>query len=108
MPEQPFAVPAAALFILAVPLVLGLIPRNRFYGVRTALTFADDHVWYRVNRVAGVAVMLASGVYGSVAVAWPYDRSAGDNVATWGVHLAAFVVPLVIGLGVAVRNARAH
>ena len=68
----------------------------------------DDRVWYRVNRVAGVAVVFASGVYGAVAVTWPYDRSAGDNFATRGVHLAAFVVPLVIGLGVAVRNARAH
>lgn len=108
MPEQPFAVPAVALFILAIPLVLGLIPRNRFYGVRTTQTLSDERAWYAANRVAGVAVMVASAVYGVVAVVWPYHRSATDSFSTWAVHLAAFVVPIVIGLTVAVRYARAQ
>jgi cytochrome bd-type quinol oxidase subunit 2 len=108
MTTQPFAIPAAAFLLLAVPLVLGLIPRNRFYGVRTAKALEDDRVWYPVNRVAGVAVMLASGVYGAVAVALPYDRSARDDLSTWAVHLAAFVVPIVLGLSVATRYARSR
>ena len=106
MPSQPFATPALVLFIAAVPLVLGLIPRNRFYGVRTLKTLSDDRVWYVVNRLAGAGVMIASIVYGAVAVAWPYDRSASDNVSTWGLHLAAFVVPMIVGLSVAVWYAK--
>ena len=106
MPEQPFAIPAVALFILAIPLVLGLIPRNRFYGMRTARTLSDERAWYAANRVAGIAVMAASAVYGAVAVVWPYDRSATDSFSTWAVHLAAFVVPIVVGLSVAARYAR--
>jgi uncharacterized membrane protein len=103
---QPFAVPAAILFLLAIPLVLGLIPRNRFYGMRTRTTLSNDRRWYSGNRVAGVAILLASGIYGAVAVAWPYDRTASDSFSTWAVHLAAFVVPLVIGLSVAHRYAK--
>ena len=106
MPTQPFAVPALVLFIAAVPLVLGLIPRNRFHGMRTPQTLSDDGVWYLVNRLAGVAVMLASGVYGAVAVAWPYERSTSDNLSTWGLHLAAFAVPLIVGLSLAARYAK--
>jgi len=98
MPTPPFAVPALVLFIAAVPLVLGLIPRNRFYGMRTPQTLSDDGVWYPVNRLAGAAVILASGVYGVVALAWPYERSASDNLSPWGLHLAAFAVPLIVGL----------
>jgi hypothetical protein len=106
MLTQPFAVPAAILFLLAIPLVLGLIPRNRFYGMRTRTTLSDDRRWYAGNRAAGVAIMLASGAYGAVAAAWPYDRAASDNFSTWTVHLAAFVVPLVLGLSMAHRYAK--
>jgi len=100
MSTQPFAIPAFLLFLLAVPLVFGLIPRNRLYGFRTKKTLSDDAIWYRVNRLAGFAVMIASAVYGVVAASWPYDRAAPDNFSTWLVHLAAFAVPLVVGLGV--------
>jgi uncharacterized membrane protein len=103
---QPFAIPALLLFVVAVPLVLGLIPRNRLYGFRTAKTLSDDGIWYRVNRLAGFAVMIASAVYGVVAVVWPYDRAAPDNFSIWLLHLAAFAVPLVVGLSVSGWYAR--
>lgn len=102
---QPFAIPSAILFVLAVPLMLGLVPRNRYYGVRTVRTLSDDHLWYRTNRIAGGAVMLASIIYGAVAMVMPYHRFANDNFGTWGVHLAAFVAPLALGLWVAARSA---
>jgi hypothetical protein len=35
MIKQPFFVPAAIIPLFALPLVLGLIPRNRGYGFRT-------------------------------------------------------------------------
>ncbi len=108
MPDQPFAIPAVALFILAIPLALGLIPRNRFYGMRTAKTLSDERVWYSANRITGVAVMVASVIYGAVAITWPYDRRASDNFSVWAIHLAAFVVPIVVGLSVAVRYAKAQ
>lgn len=104
--EQPFAVPSALLFAFAVPMALGLIPPNRFYGVRTARTLADRGAWYRANRVAGVAVMAAGAVYFAVALARPYDRRASGDFSTWLVHLAAFAVPIAAGLLVAVRSAR--
>jgi uncharacterized membrane protein len=97
---QPFAIPALLLFLVAVPLVAGLVPRNRLYGFRTKKTLSDDEIWYRVNRLAGFAVMIASVVYGMVAAGWPYDRAAPDNFSIWLLHLAAFAAPLVVGLGV--------
>ena len=98
---QPFAIPALLLFLVSAPLVAGLIPRNRLYGFRTAKTLSDDGIWYRVNRLAGLAVMIASAVYGAVAANWPYDRAAPDNFSIWLLHLAAFAGPLVVALSVA-------
>jgi hypothetical protein len=106
MLTQPFALPATILSLLSLPLVLGLIPRNRFYGMRTRTTLSDDRRWYSGNRAAGVAILLASGVYGGVAAAWPYDSAASDSVWTWGVHLAAFVAPLAAGISLASRYAK--
>jgi uncharacterized membrane protein len=106
--EQPFAIPSLALFILAIPLVFNAVPRNRFYGVRTRRALSNDQAWKRINRVGGIAIMIASVVYGTIALACPYDRRASSNFLTWSIHLIAFVVPLVIGISVAVRYAREH
>jgi len=95
---QPFAVPALLLFVVALPLVLGLIPRNRLYGFRTKKTLSDDGIWYQVNRFAGVAILIASGAYGFVATFYPYDRTAPDNFSIWLAHLAGFAGPLAVGL----------
>ena len=102
MTSQPFAIPITLLFIAAVPLLVGLIPRNRFYGIRTMKTLSDDRVWYPVNRLAALTVMIASGIYGLVAAVRPYDRLASDAFSRWGLHLVAFVAPLALGLSLSV------
>jgi hypothetical protein len=99
---QPFAIPALIFFIVAIPLAIGVIPRNRLYGFRTKRTLADDPVWYRVNRAAGFGIMIASAIYGTVAMANPYNR----DFSVWLVHLAAFAIPLIVALGVAARYAK--
>jgi uncharacterized membrane protein len=104
MTSQPFAVPALLLFIASAPLLLGLVPRNRFYGVRTRRTLSNDKAWYAMNRLAAAAVMLGSAVYGLVAVLVPYARTAPDNFLIWGLHLAAFIGPIALGLSLAVRE----
>jgi len=105
MLNQPFAIPAALFVVLALPLVLGLVPPNRVYGVRTPRTLADRDAWYRANRAGGVAIVLASAVYFAVALAFPYAKGAANDLSVWGLHLAAFVLPLAIGLAAAVRAA---
>jgi uncharacterized membrane protein len=103
---QPFAIPAILLFVAAIPLVMGLIPMNRLYGFRTKKTLSDAGIWYRVNRLAGFAIMIASSVYVAVALASPYDRAAPDNFSIWLLHLAAFAGPLAVGLSVSGWYAR--
>lgn len=106
MTSQPFAVPTLLFFIASVPLVFDFIPRNRFYGIRTALTLSDDKIWYAVNRVAAAAIMTGSLVYAVVAVILPYDKLARDNFKVFGIHLAAFAIPIVMGLLLARRTAK--
>ncbi|MGC9196708.1 MAG: SdpI family protein [Syntrophobacteraceae bacterium] len=53
MSAQPFFIPALIIAVAAIPLVLGAIPRNAGYGVRTQKTLSEDRNWYKANRFGG-------------------------------------------------------
>jgi uncharacterized membrane protein len=50
------------LIALSMPLIYQIVPRNRLYGFRTRYTLSSDQVWYRANKIGGIA-MLAAGIF---------------------------------------------
>lgn len=59
-----------ALFVVvALPLALGRIPRNRFYGYRTCATLRDDATWYGANAYFAVRLIAAAVVTSLVTIA---------------------------------------
>ena len=105
MTEQPFSIPAVALLLAAFPLALGLIPRNRFFGIRTATTMADDSAWYRVNRFGAGGFFLSGAIY--LAVAWMFPTAGfhDSNFKLWLLHFAALTIPLVATVWFSVKYA---
>ena len=97
MTGQPFFVPAILIALLSVPLILRLVPPNRFYGVRTRKTLADDRIWYPANRLGGWLLLASSALYVLISTVVPYVEPAG-GLAVWLVHLGAFVGPLLVSL----------
>ncbi len=102
--------PAGALWIVAaapllfavisLPLALGLVEPNPFYGVRTAATFASEEAWYRANRASGLAGVVA-GLIGFVANVIVARSKAPPQRKIWiclGIVLAAAAVMIVAGL----------
>ena len=77
---------------LGVPLVLKFVPPNRIYGFRTPRMLTDRELWYRVNRFAGWAMLIAGGVSALIFVFIPL----GDPASKIG----AFVLPLLVALAV--------
>ena len=75
-------VASIVLVVLAIPLILGLVPRNWFYGVRTPRTLASDEAWYPANHIGGV-VLLALGTLPFIA--------AGAHTSTWWLAVALVV-----------------
>lgn len=47
------------LFLLNIPLYLGKIKRNSWYGFRTPRTLSSDEIWFPANREAGLNFMIA-------------------------------------------------
>lgn len=43
---------------LAVPMLLGKVPRNPLYGFRTRLTLSSDEIWYPANRFAAKGLLI--------------------------------------------------
>ncbi len=42
------------LFIgISIPLILGKIPPNHWYGFRTRKTLSNKEIWYKVNKYMG-------------------------------------------------------
>jgi uncharacterized membrane protein len=52
-----FVAIGALLASLSVPLALGKVPPNRFYGFRTPRTVSDPELWVPVNQMAGRALV---------------------------------------------------
>lgn len=45
---------------LAIPMALGKVPPNAFYGFRTPKTLSSPTIWYPANRVGGRYMLIAS------------------------------------------------
>jgi uncharacterized membrane protein len=52
----------ALIAILCVPLLLGKVAPNGYYGFRTAKTMSSPEIWYVANRFAAINLIVASVV----------------------------------------------
>jgi uncharacterized membrane protein len=76
-PHTILLVSALLLIALAIPLWMRRVPPNRFYGVRTRATLADEGRWYEVNArcgqdllVSGVLFLIGIFVIDAVGARW--------------------------------------
>jgi len=60
--ESPFRMPIL-LVVLGVPLLLGVVPRNRIYGMRSCYALSSDERWYRQNVITGVAMLAVGAIW---------------------------------------------
>ncbi|MCC6994146.1 MAG: SdpI family protein [Deltaproteobacteria bacterium] len=96
---------AGLLFILiSIPLILGKVGPNNFYGFRTKKTMADRKIWFAANKVMGIDLVVAglAIVAGSIIimVVAPEDRTqvAYVELAIFACSLLAAVVHSIVAL----------
>ena len=66
-----FSVVGLVSVVVGLPLARRSVRPNRWYGLRVPATFADEHVWYEANAVAGRDLMLLGAVLLLVALGLP-------------------------------------
>ena len=96
-----FLVPCVLIAVASVPLALGVVPPNRFYGFRTRKTLADREVWFRANRFGGLAFLIAVGISAIVFLLRP-EYGSGRSI----VGLGIFLVPMTVATAAALAYIR--
>jgi uncharacterized membrane protein len=95
-----------ALFALvALPLALRKVPRNRWYGYRTRATLGSDFVWYEANAYFGRSSLVAVGVT-CIAAAFLYLSGALEPGTYLTATLAILVAPALVAALLTTRYVR--
>ncbi len=92
---------------LCIPLILQKVKPNRWYGFRSKRTLQDPEIWFRVNRLGGAFLLLASlgtlaGCLLPVLTHWPDVGAAAGTLTS--VVIASAVVMVVGGVWILVRG----
>src|SRR5664279_5076278 len=98
MSHQPFFVPAVIFLIIAIPLILGIIPKNNFYGIRTKKTLSSDSVWLKSNKFGGWSFIFSSLIYLVYASFFPMADVHDKNSLLWFSHFCVFLGSIVVSL----------
>ena len=83
------------IILLAIPLILGMVPRNPLYGFRTPKTMSSDENWYPANRIAGIALALAGAAWAALGYVMPQESQRAVlwiGLALLGVAVAVSFV----------------
>ena len=81
------------IFIMAIPLALRMVGRNRFYGLRMRKTMASDSVWFPANEMAG-RLMVVGSILGLAIVGW----AESGVLAVLGTHVSLVsFLPTILG-----------
>lgn len=90
------------LFIaLSIPLIQERVPPNSTYGFRTKKTLSDPKIWYAINRISGLDLLIAGALItlGSVAMAF-----LGQRLEPLQVVLALLLLMVFTLLGAALHG----
>ena len=77
-----------SLLLIGIGNYLGKLRPNRWAGIRTRWTLANDTVWERTHRLGGW-LFVAAGMVGLITAFLP-------GVGVWGILVALFVVVIIV------------
>jgi uncharacterized membrane protein len=89
------------IMVLSIPMILGKVPRNRWYGFRTTYTLSSDEVWYRANKISGIAVLIAGVLWLAIRYAVP----AWMGATTQTFQLVQILGLVALGVALAISTA---
>jgi quinol-cytochrome oxidoreductase complex cytochrome b subunit len=85
--------------VQAIPLALRVVKPNRFYGVRTKSTLSNADLWYRVNRIYGLAMIFATIAYFAIClIAGSWRPEVNHTVFNLLVFTGQVIVPVTIAM----------
>ncbi|HZN08047.1 MAG TPA: SdpI family protein [Pyrinomonadaceae bacterium] len=80
------------VILLSIPMVMGVVPPNRYYGLRVGKTYASPELWYAGNRIGGTYI-LVGGIIALVLAQILVHKDASS-----GLTLVAVLAPILIAV----------
>jgi uncharacterized membrane protein len=92
---------------LSIPMLLGKISRNHFYGFRTSLTLSSDKIWYPANKFAGKGLLIwgVLNIIISIPTFWMHPMSDLTQLL-FTIPQLAVVIPCLVSAIWVNRNFR--
>lgn len=97
----------AIFIVVAIPLILRRVPRNRIYGYRTHATLSDDTIWYDVNAYFAVRFLVLTIISATTAIALHAWRGIAPS-AWLNVSVVLLAAPVVIAWLLTARHVRSR
>ena len=91
------AIAGLLIAALSLPLILGKIPPNPWYGFRTPRTLGDPAVWYPANAYAGRWLLATGAIIALAAIALLFAPAI--SVETYSYTMLA-VTLITVGVSV--------
>lgn len=94
----PFVLVALAMIVSSIPLILGRVAPNPWYGFRVKRTLGDSKIWYPVNRYAAYHLLAVGVVFLLVSISLYLVPAIGFtpySIACVGVILCGLAVVLI-------------
>lgn len=83
--------------LVSLPLVLKLVPLNRWYGFRTRRTLSNEDIWYEANYKGGMGLIVASviALVARAIIMQSFDRATGALLSMFSL-MTCMVAALVV------------
>jgi uncharacterized membrane protein len=89
----------AIVFVgMSIPLVLGKVPPNGWYGVRLKKTLENEEIWYKANAYFGRDFLIASLFVLSVCIALFFNKESMDLNTLLIVISTVMLIPYVVAV----------
>ena len=92
----PFLVACGVIALVSIPLILKVVPPNRWYGFRTTRTLSNENLWFRANRIAGWAFLAAAAVTAAILILVPEVASRGYGALVLAVSIGIALIISVV------------
>jgi hypothetical protein len=89
-----FLIAYAVIALAAVPLAMGIVPPNPYFGFRTPRCLDNSTLWYTVNAVGGQLILVAVGI--SAILLMMYQ---GTWLRGFWSQLFLFIIPIGAAIG---------
>ena len=84
------------VIVLSIPMVMGVVPPNRYYGLRVGKTYASPELWYAGNRIGGTYILIGGII--ALLLGLILSRQEASGGLTWLAVLAPILIAVFASL----------